>query len=143
MNGTDLIQILLNLTVNAFQCTSHPHTVEIACRVQNEPLDLARFQDGPENRALHLESFANIAPIVAFSVKDDGPGIEPEVLPSIFQPYFSTKGPGHGTGLGLNIVLRLIRENHGALHVRTEPGRGTVFTVFFACAPWVDKEPAR
>ena len=56
---------------------------------------------------------------LALSVRDTGPGIPPEILPKIFQPYFSTKGARHGTGLGLNIVQRLIKEARGALHVHT------------------------
>jgi signal transduction histidine kinase len=51
------------------------------------------------------------------------PGIPPEVLPKIFQPYFTTKGPRQGTGLGLNIVQRLIKEGNGALHVHTQPAK--------------------
>jgi signal transduction histidine kinase len=72
----------------------------------------------------------NTAPLVKFQVADDGPGIPAEVLPKIFQPYFTTKGPRHGTGLGLNIVQRLIKEGNGALHVHTELGKGTTFTVY-------------
>jgi two-component system, sensor histidine kinase and response regulator len=130
MNGTDVIQVLLNLTVNAFQCAARPHSVEIEGRVLSEPLDLTRFKDGPGERLLNVEGLDNTAPLLQISVKDDGPGISPEVLPKVFQPYFSTKGPRHGTGLGLNIVQRLIKEAKGALHVRTCPGEGTTFTVY-------------
>ena len=63
-------------------------------------------------------------------MRDNGPGIPPEVLPKIFHPYFTTKGPRQGTGLGLNIVQRLIKEANGALHVRTETGKGTTFTIY-------------
>ena len=59
-----------------------------------------------------------------------GPGIPPEILPKIFEPYFTTKGARQGTGLGLNIVQRLIKEAKGALHVRTHVGEGTTFTVY-------------
>lgn len=130
MNGTDLIQVLLNLAVNAFQCGSQPHNVTIECCAQPQPLDLASFRDTPTQRLLNVENFDNLAPLVVLAVRDDGPGIPPEVLPKIFQPYFSTKGTRNGTGLGLNIVQRLVKEARGALHVQTEPGQGTVFTVF-------------
>jgi signal transduction histidine kinase len=63
-------------------------------------------------------------------VRDNGPGIPTEVLPKIFHPYFTTKGPRQGTGLGLNIVQRLVKEANGALHVHTEQGQGTTFTVY-------------
>ncbi len=130
MNGTDLIQVLLNLTVNAFQSASGTHSVRIAGQVLAEPLDLASFKDGPQDRLLNVENFNNAPPLLAVSVCDTGPGIPPEILPKIFQPYFSTKGPRSGTGLGLNIVQRLVKEAKGALHVHTEIGRGTTFTVY-------------
>jgi signal transduction histidine kinase len=68
--------------------------------------------------------------MVKLWVRDDGPGIPPELLPKIFQPYFTTKGPRQGTGLGLSIVQRLIKEGNGALHVHTQPGHGTTFAIY-------------
>jgi signal transduction histidine kinase len=130
INGTDLIQILLNLTVNAFQCAPQPHRVGINCEVLHAPLDLTKFKDGLNDRLMNVEGLDNTAPLVKFSVHDDGPGIAPEVLPKIFQPYFTTKGPRQGTGLGLNIVQRLIKEGDGVLHVHTQVGKGTTFTVY-------------
>ncbi len=135
MNGTDVIQVLLNLTVNAFQCTPQAHAVEISAAELKRPLDLTTVKDGPEDRFLNVESFDNTAPLLALSVRDTGPGIPAEVLPKIFQPYFSTKGARQGTGLGLNIVLRLIKEAQGALHVHTSPGQGTTFTVYLTATP--------
>jgi two-component system, sensor histidine kinase and response regulator len=130
MNGTDLIQILLNLTVNALQCDSKPHAVEIESCVLSRPLDLTMFKDGPADRLLNVENLENTAPLLMASVRDSGPGIPPELLPKIFQAYFSTKGPRQGTGLGLNIVQRLVKEAKGALHVHTRPGGGTTFSVY-------------
>jgi signal transduction histidine kinase len=130
INGTDLIQILLNLTVNAFQCAPQPHRVEISGEVLHAPLDLRKFKDGPHDRLLNIESLDNTAPLVKFSVSDTGPGIPPEMLPKIFQPYFTTKDPRQGTGLGLNIVQRLIKEGKGALHVHTQVNEGTTFTIY-------------
>jgi len=130
MNGTDVIQILLNLSVNAFQCAPLPHRVEIGGELLRAPLDLAAFKDGPHDRLLNVEGMDNTPPLVKFWVRDNGPGIPAEVLPKIFQPYFTTKGPRQGTGLGLNIVQRLIKESRGALHVHTKPGEGTVFTIY-------------
>ncbi|MFO1476549.1 MAG: hybrid sensor histidine kinase/response regulator [Verrucomicrobiota bacterium] len=134
MNGTDLIQILLNLTVNAFQCSPQTHTVKIRGKILQEPLDLTTFKDGPESRFINVESFANVAPLFQVSVQDNGPGIPPEILPKIFQPYFTTKGPKQGTGLGLNIVQRLIKEAKGAFHVQTKLGAGTTFDVYLPAA---------
>ena len=134
INGTDLIQILLNLAVNAFQCAPLPHRVEIGGEVLHTPLDLTKFKDGPNDRLLNIESLNNTAPLVKFSVQDNGPGIPSELLPKIFHPYFTTKGARQGTGLGLNIVQRLIKESDGALHVHTRVGEGTTFTVYLAGA---------
>ncbi len=130
MNGTDVIQILLNLTVNAFQCAPMSHRVDVGGEILREPLDLTKFKDGLNDRLLNVESMDNTAPLVKLWVRDTGPGIPPEVLPKIFQPYFTTKGPRQGTGLGLNIVQRLIKEGKGALHVHTRPGEGTTFTIY-------------
>ena len=135
MNGTDLIQVLLNLAVNAFQCSMQTHSVLVEAFIRPEPIDLASFKDGPHQRLLNVENFDNAPPLVQLAVRDDGPGIPPELLPKIFQPYFSTKGSRNGTGLGLNIVQRLIKEARGVLHVQTEPGRGTVFTVYLPAVP--------
>ena len=93
-------------------------------------LDLGEFKDGDADRFLNVEGMDNTAPIVKFQVRDNGPGIPKEVLPKIFQPYFTTKGPRQGTGLGLNIVQRLIKEANGSLHVSTRPGHGTTFSIY-------------
>jgi signal transduction histidine kinase len=130
MNGTDLMQILRNLAVNAFQATHHPHTVEISGRVLNEPLDLTQLRDGPHDRVLNVENAQNTAPLLMLTVRDDGPGIPTEVLPKIFQPYFTTKSAKQGTGLGLSIIMRLIKEARGVLHLHTAPGSGTSFTIY-------------
>jgi signal transduction histidine kinase len=134
-NGTDVIQILLNLTVNAFQCSSQPHYVEMCASAVSQPLDLLQFRDGPQERMLNVEHFENAAPLVAIVIRDNGPGIPPELLSRIFQPFFTTKPEPLGTGLGLSIVQRLIKQANGALHVRTRPGEGTTFTVYLPAAP--------
>jgi len=130
INGTDLIQILLNLSVNAFQCAPRSHAVSVGGEVLPVPLNLAAFKDSPHDRLLNIESLNNTAPLVKLWVRDTGPGIPAEVLPKIFQPYFTTKGPRQGTGLGLNIVQRLIKEANGALHCHTKVGEGTTFTIY-------------
>jgi signal transduction histidine kinase len=56
------------------------------------------------------------------------------MLPKIFQAYFTTKSAKHGTGLGLNIVMRLVKEASGALHVHSRVGTGTTFTIFLPAA---------
>ena len=135
MNGTDVIQVLLNLTANAFQCTSHAHSVDVEARILPQALDLTAFKDSPQERLLNVESFDNTPSLVMISVRDDGPGIPPETLPKIFEARFSTKAAGLGTGLGLNIVLRLVKEAKGVLHVHTKVGEGTRFTVYLPAVP--------
>lgn len=130
INGTDLIQILLNLTLNALQSTPRTHKVEITGQFLDRPLDTSHFQEGPEDRFINAEGFKNAAPLLALAVQDNGPGIPAELLPRIFQPFFTTHSRVQGTGLGLCIVQRLLREAHGALHVHTQPGQGCVFTVY-------------
>jgi signal transduction histidine kinase len=130
INGTDLIQILLNLTLNALQCTPAHHRVEIVGQLLNQTLVLEDFQDGPQDRFIHRETFKNNPPLLALSVQDNGPGIDAEVMPKIFEPYFTTQPRSNGTGLGLCIVHRLLKEGRGALHVHTQVGQGTVFTVY-------------
>jgi signal transduction histidine kinase len=130
MNGTDLIQILRNLVVNAFQAGTHSYRVEVTGRVLNEPVDLSRLRDGPQDRVLNVENFDNAPPIVVISVRDEGPGIPADVLPKMFQSHFTTKSARHGTGLGLSIILRLVREARGAIHLHTQVGQGTTFTLY-------------
>jgi len=130
INGTDLIQLLLNLTINALQATPERHVVEVAAQRLDRPLDLSRFPEGAEACFLNRETFNNRAPLLAVSIRDNGPGIAPEILPRIFEPYFTTKAERKGTGLGLAIVQRLLKENRGALHVQTKVGEGTTFTVY-------------
>jgi len=130
ISGTDLIQILLNLTVNALQCTEETHRVHLKGETIESALDLSALKDGPLDRFLNLEGLNNNPPLVALSVEDDGPGIPPKILARLFEPYFTTKPRGQGTGLGLCIVQRLVREAHGALHVHAVPGKGTTFTAY-------------
>jgi two-component system, sensor histidine kinase and response regulator len=130
INGTELIQLLLNLAINALQATPEPHEVEIHGHHLRRPLDLHRMVDTAESRFINREGFCNREPVVAITVRDNGPGIPPEVLSRIFEPGFTTKSERKGTGLGLAIVHRFIVENRGGLHVQTHPGSGTTFTVY-------------
>src|SRR5947207_3198259 len=89
INGTDMIQILLNLTINALQCCPEPHRVEVYGQRISEPLNLSRFVDGPEDQLINREDLRNVAPLLAVSVQDNGPGIPPEVVPKLFLPFFT------------------------------------------------------
>jgi signal transduction histidine kinase len=61
--------------------------------------------------------------------QDDGPGISPEILPNIFDPFYTTKRPGRGTGLGLSICKAVLKEHGGNVEAASAPGGGAVFTV--------------
>jgi signal transduction histidine kinase len=129
MNGTDFIQLLLNLTTNAFQSGGAVCRVEVSGELLSHPLDLTAVKDSAEERLMNLESFDNTPPLLRLEVRDNGAGIPSEYLTKIFQPYFTSKGPKQGTGLGLSIVLRLIKEVNGLLHVQSSTRTGTVFTL--------------
>ncbi len=129
INGTDLLQILLNLTINALQCTDAPHSVRIQARRLSEPLDLDTFHDGPQERFINREGFLNRAPLLAISITDDGPGIAPEVVAKMFDENITTKAPERGTGLGLSIVRRLVKEANAAVHLETRIAQGSTFTI--------------
>ncbi len=137
INGTDLIQILLNLTINALQAVDTPHGVAITGAFQRQPLNVGLLRDGPLERVINREGFRNADQLLVLAVRDDGPGIPNEVIPRMFEPYFTTKAEGKGTGLGLTIVKRLIAEANGMLHLSTRPGNGTTFTIYFPATPRV------
>ena len=61
--------------------------------------------------------------------QDDGPGIAQEILPNIFDPFYTTKRPGRGTGLGLSICKAVLKEHNGNVEAASAPGGGAVFTV--------------
>jgi signal transduction histidine kinase len=70
---------------------------------------------------------------LAISVSDDGPGIPPDDLPRLFEPYFTTKQAG--TGLGLAIAERIVEEHGGRIDVASRPGRGATFTLWLPPMP--------
>jgi CheY-like chemotaxis protein len=69
------------------------------------------------------------------SVRDSGLGIAPEVAARMFEPFYTTKGLGQGTGLGLALVQAIVAEHGGAIEVESRPGAGTLFHVYLPRAP--------
>ena len=72
------------------------------------------------------------------SIKDNGPGIDPENLGRIFDPFFTTKDVGEGTGLGLSICYRIMEAHGGRISVKSEPGSFTEFLLEFGPKPATD-----
>jgi len=130
IHGTDFLQILLNLTINALQSGPAPHRVKVSCLLHTASIDIENFPDGPGQRVINRENFTNHPPLLTITVEDTGPGIPPENLRRMFEERFTTKPPEHGTGLGLSIVKRLVREADGAILIQTKVGDGAKFTVY-------------
>ena len=78
--------------------------------------------------------------VVTVQVDDDGPGIPPDVMRRIFEPFFTTKDVGEGTGLGLDIVRRIVRAHDGEVRVTSAPGQ-TCFAVYLPESP-AERAPA-
>ncbi len=129
INGTDFLQILLNLTINALQSTPLPHRIGVTCRLHPAPIEIESFPDGPGQRVINRENFTNHPPLLTITIEDSGPGIPPGILSRMFEERFTTKPAEQGTGLGLSIVKRLVREASGAIIIQSRPGAGAKFTV--------------
>jgi signal transduction histidine kinase len=94
--GAELNQVWMNLIDNAIDAVNTGgHITVIAAR---------------ERERVHVR------------VVDDGPGVPPEIKGRIFDPFFTTKGVGEGTGLGLDIVRRLLQRHDGDISLESEPG---------------------
>jgi PAS domain S-box-containing protein len=116
---TNVHQIAMNLITNAF------HAVEEGGgSIGIELAQIEVDQRNADGAALTPGAYALL------TVSDTGHGIAAEVLPRIFDPYFTTKPQGKGTGLGLSVVFGIVKEHGGDLRVHSEVGRGTVFKVY-------------
>ena len=129
----DLVQIeqvILNLAVNARDAM--PKGGKLTIKVENVTLDEEACKVIPEARP---GAFARI------SVEDTGVGMHEAILDQIFEPFFSTKGPGVGTGLGLSAVYGIVKQHEGWINVYSEPGKGSTFKVYLpACSAEQEEE---
>lgn len=116
---TQIHQIVMNLCTNAAYAMEKNGGV-MTIRLTDKNVEV--FEDC----GVHLVP----GPYLQFTVADSGEGIAPEHLQSIFEPYFSTKPEGEGTGLGLAVVHGIVHSCGGDIRVHSEPGKGTVFDVF-------------
>ncbi len=112
-------QVIMNLAVNARDAM--PGGGRLTIKTENVVLD---------------EVYCNVIPkaqcgeFVRITVEDTGIGMGKEVLKHIFEPFFSTKGPGKGTGLGLSVVYGIIRQHNGWINTYSEPDQGTTFRIY-------------
>jgi two-component system NtrC family sensor kinase len=83
----------------------------------------------PRGGNLWLETRLSNDEEIEITVRDDGAGIAPDVLPHIFEPFLTTKESGHGVGLGLAISRGIVERHNGRIEVASELGRGTTFTI--------------
>ncbi|MGC9327369.1 MAG: PAS domain S-box protein [Candidatus Hinthialibacter sp.] len=127
-------QIIINLAVNARDAM--PYGGRIIIQTYNckcsQPIVQA---NGETPKPTEDDSV-----VIAFS--DTGCGIDPKIIPQIFEPMFTTKEPGKGTGLGLSTVYGIVKQNNGRIEVQSEPGKGTLFRLFFPAVEETDEEDA-
>ncbi|HBB33633.1 MAG TPA: hybrid sensor histidine kinase/response regulator [Cyanobacteria bacterium UBA8803] len=118
-DATQLDQVLMNLSVNARDAMPKGGTLKICA--ENIFID--------ENQA-QLNLDARVGSYVLITVSDTGCGIPPELLERIYEPFFTTKEVGQGTGLGLPTVLSIVKNHGGFVDLCSQVGKGTQFKVY-------------
>ncbi len=117
-------QVVMNLSVNARDAM--PKGGQLTISLALTEVDEAYVRQRPE---------ARLGPFVALSIQDTGCGMDEKVLARIFEPFFSTKEVGRGTGLGLATVYGIMKQHRGWVEVTSAVGRGTTFRAFFPALP--------
>lgn len=119
MDRGQLQQVLMNLVLNAKDALGEHGRIH---------LSVNRARLAADHLVGHPESAPGEYAVV--SVQDNGAGMDKAVLARLFEPFFSTKGPGRGTGLGLSTVYGIVRQNCGLIVVQSEVGKGSTFKVY-------------
>jgi two-component system NtrC family sensor kinase len=118
----DIGRVILNLITNAFYAASLPSKGGFKDpNYKHEPTIWVKTSKNPTLGGRGAE--------VLISVRDNGPGIPRKILDKIFQPFFTTKPTGQGTGLGLSLSYDIVKAHGGELKVETKEGEGTVFII--------------
>ncbi len=117
---TQIHQLLLNLCVNAVQAMNEEGVLEIS-------VDEVTFGDDRPPKRLELKP----GTYEYLSVSDTGQGMSPEILEQVFNPFFTTKEVGKGTGMGLSVVHGIIENHNGKIFIESEPEKGTTFHIYF------------
>ena len=128
-NSVELHQIVMNLCTNAVHAMGEKEGI-LEIDVQNTAIDRTQKDD-----FIGLDP----GPYTRVSISDTGVGMTPEVLKRIFDPYFTTKEKGVGTGLGLAVVHGIVKKYGGAIEVDGRPGKGSTFHIYL---PRVDQPDA-
>lgn len=120
-DATQMHQIGMNLMTNAYHSVQEQAQGRITISLKEVELNKKQCDH------MHLKPgwFARL------SVSDNGVGISPENLSKIFEPYFTTKQEGKGTGLGLAMVYGIVKKSRGDIKVTSSPGKGTQFSLYF------------
>jgi PAS domain S-box-containing protein len=123
-DATQMHQVLMNLCTNAWHALR-----EIPTRHGRISVSLA-LHDGRDGPPPGLRGETGPGPLVCLSVADNGIGMDGATVARMFEPFFTTRAPGDGTGLGLSVVHGIIAAHHGAIAVDSLPGSGTTFRIY-------------
>jgi PAS domain S-box-containing protein len=118
---TQMHQVVMNL------CTNATHAMKEKGGILDVSLSQVTF--GADDAVEHLDLKTGIE-YELLIVRDTGAGIDPKNIVRIFNPFFTTKKPGEGTGLGLAVVYGIVRSHDGVICVESEPGQGSTFRVY-------------
>ena len=127
---TQIHQIIMNLCTNAYH----------AMQETGGKLEV-RLEEININYERSLEKVGiKVSPHVALTVKDNGHGMEPQVMERIFEPYYTTKEQGKGTGLGLSVIHGIVKNYGGDISVVSRPDKGTTFQVLLPIIDEIEEE---